>query len=206
MREFNSVQFSHSVMSDSATPWTAAHQASLSITSSRSLPKLMSIESVMPSNHLILCHPLLLPSIFASIRVFSNEELFLHWEAYWVPTVLGNSSFSVLYFCLFILIMGFSRQEYWSGLPFPSPVDHILSDLSTMTHRLGWPHTAWLSFRELDKAVVHVIRLTSFLQLWFQSVCPLMPSLSNAGDLGSNPRLGRFPREWNGYPSMDRRT
>ena len=61
-----------------ATPWTAAHQASLSITKSQSLPKPMSIESVMPSNHLIFCHPLLLPpSIFSSIRVFSNE-LVLH--------------------------------------------------------------------------------------------------------------------------------
>ena len=59
-----------------ATPWTAARQASLSITNSRSLPKLMSIESVMPSNHLILCRPLLLPpSIFPSIRVFSNESV-----------------------------------------------------------------------------------------------------------------------------------
>ena len=62
---------SHSVVSDSATPWTAVRQASLSFTISRSLLKLMSIESVMPSNHLILCHPLLpLPSIFATIRVF----------------------------------------------------------------------------------------------------------------------------------------
>ena len=50
--------------------------------------------------------------------------------------------------------MGFSRQEYWSGLPFPSPGDHTLSDLSTMTVRLGWPHTAWLSFTELDATVV----------------------------------------------------
>ena len=57
-------------MSDSATPWTAARQASLSIANSWSLLKLMSIELVMPSNHLILCHPLLLPSIFLSIRVF----------------------------------------------------------------------------------------------------------------------------------------
>ena len=55
------------------TPWTAARQASLFITNSQSLPKLMSIELVMPSNHLILCCPLLLPSIFLSIRVFSNE-------------------------------------------------------------------------------------------------------------------------------------
>ena len=54
--------------------------------------------------------------------------------AYWAPTDLGSSSFSILSFCLLILFMGFSRQEYWSGLPFPSPVDHILSDLSTMIH------------------------------------------------------------------------
>ena len=68
-----------------ATPWTAAHQASLSITNSRSLTKLMSIELVMPSNHLILCHPLLLmPSIFPSTRVFSNESvLHIRWPKYW---------------------------------------------------------------------------------------------------------------------------
>ena len=81
----SSVQFSHSIVSDSATPWTAAHQASLSITNSLSLLKLMSFESVMPSNHLILCHPLLLlPSIFPSIRVFSNElVLHIRWPKYW---------------------------------------------------------------------------------------------------------------------------
>ena len=67
------------------TPWTAAHQASLSTTNSWSLLKLMSTQSVMPSNHLILCHPLLLlPSIFPSIRVFSNESvLCLRWPKYW---------------------------------------------------------------------------------------------------------------------------
>ena len=67
------------------TPWTAAPQASLSITNSRSLLKLISIESVMPSNHLILCHPLpLLPSIFPSIRVFSHEStLHIRWPKYW---------------------------------------------------------------------------------------------------------------------------
>ena len=67
------------------TPWTAARQAFLSITNSRSLPKPMSIESVVPSNHLILCHPLLLlPSIFPSIRVFSNESvLHIRWPKYW---------------------------------------------------------------------------------------------------------------------------
>ena len=67
------------------TPWTAAHQASLSITNSQSLPRLISIESVMPSNHLILCRPLLLlRSIFPSIRVFSNEPaLRVRWPKYW---------------------------------------------------------------------------------------------------------------------------
>ena len=77
------VQFSPPPVSDSATPWTTAHQASLSITNSRSLPNLMSIESVMLSNYLILCHPLL-PSIFLSIRVFSNESaLHIGWPKYW---------------------------------------------------------------------------------------------------------------------------
>ena len=67
------------------TPWTTARQASLSITNSQSLPKLMSIESVMPPNHLILCHPLLLlPSIFSIIRVYSNESaLRIRWPKYW---------------------------------------------------------------------------------------------------------------------------
>ena len=70
------VQFSRSVLSDSATPWTPARQASLSITNSWSLFKLISIESLMPSNHTILCSPLLLlPSIFPSIRVLSNETV-----------------------------------------------------------------------------------------------------------------------------------
>ena len=70
------VQFNHPVMSSSSTPWTEAHQGSLPFTICRSLLKLMSIESLMPSKHLILCHPLLLlPSIFPSIRVFSSESV-----------------------------------------------------------------------------------------------------------------------------------
>ena len=79
------VQFSCSVVSESATPWNAACQASLSITNSRNWLKLMSTESVMPHNNLILCPPLLLlPSIFPSIRVFSNESvLHIRWPKYW---------------------------------------------------------------------------------------------------------------------------
>ena len=86
--QFSSVQFS-SFQSLSrvrlfATPWIAARQASLPITNSWSLPKLMSIESVMPSSHLILCHPLLPPSIFPSIRVFYNKSvLLIRWPKYW---------------------------------------------------------------------------------------------------------------------------
>ena len=81
--QFNSVQ-SLSRVWLFATPWTAAHQASLSITNTQSLLKLMSIESVMPSNHLTLCPLLLLPSVFPSIRVFSNESaLGISWPRYW---------------------------------------------------------------------------------------------------------------------------
>ena len=82
--QFSSVQ-SFSRVQLFATPWIAAHQASLSTTNSQSLLKLMSTESMMPSNHLILCLPLLLqPSIFPSIRVFSNESvLHIRWSKYW---------------------------------------------------------------------------------------------------------------------------
>ena len=80
----------------------------------------------------------------------------------------GGSSSGVISFCLFILSMGFSRQEYWSGLSFPSPVDNVLSELSSMTHLSsmalqGMAH----SFIELHKAVIHVIILVSFWSLWF---------------------------------------
>ena len=92
MLTFFSVQLSSVAQScpTLCNPMTAARQASLSIANSRSLLKLMSIESVMPSNHLILCYPLLLPSIFPSIRGFSNESiLHIRWPKYW------NFSFSI---------------------------------------------------------------------------------------------------------------
>ena len=89
---FSSVQFSCSVVSNSATPWTAACHASQSVTNSRSLLKLMFIKSVMSSNHLVLYCPLLLPpSIFPSIRVFSNESVLrIRWSKYW------SFSFSII--------------------------------------------------------------------------------------------------------------
>ena len=85
LNTISSVQFSRSVVSDSATLWTAACQTFLSITNSQSSLKLLSIELVMPSNHLILCHLLLLlPSIFPSIRIFSDESVLrIRWPKYW---------------------------------------------------------------------------------------------------------------------------
>ena len=114
---------------------------------------------------------------FGSIHSFFLE-LFLHWSpvAYWAPSDLGSFSFSILSFCLFIVLIGFSRQEYWSGLPFPSPVDHILSNLSSMTRRSWVAPRAWLSFIVRQGCSPRVIRLTSFLWVWYQCVCPLMPS------------------------------
>ena len=85
----------------------------------------------------------------------------------------GKFIFQCPIFLPFHTVHGVVKAKYSSGLPFSSPVDHILSDLSTMTQPL-----ASLSFIELDKAVIHVIRLASCLSLYFQSVCPLIPSLS----------------------------
>ena len=145
LAQFSSVQWLSRVWLF-ATPWAAARQASLSITNSQSLHKVMSIESVMPSNRLL---------------------------TYWAPTDLGSSSFSVISFCLFMLLMGFSRQEYWSGLPLPSPVDHILSELFTTTFA-SWVtlHSMGHSLIELDRGVVSVISLFSFLWLWFSFCLP----------------------------------
>ena len=129
------------------------------------LPWFMDLTFQVPMQYCSLQHRTLLPSpvtsttgcCFCFDSVSSSFlELFLHWApvVYWAPTDLGSSSFSVLSFWLFILFMGFSRQEYWNGLPFPSPVDHILSGLSTMTCPSwvaclqGMAH----SFIELDKA------------------------------------------------------
>ena len=149
------------------TPWTATRQASLSFSISQSLLRLMSIESVMPSNHLMLCCPLLLPSIFPRINVFSSESaLCIRWPKYWsfsfsilsmniqdwlplglsglislqskgLSRVFSNTHCTCMHICFSRvqlcatpwtaahqapLSTGFSRQEYWSGLPFPSPI------------------------------------------------------------------------------------
>ena len=146
------------------------------------VPWFMDLTFQLPMQYCSLQHQTLHPSpvtsttghcfCFFSISSFFLKLFLCHSPVtYWAPTDLGSSSFSVLSFCLFILFRGFSSQEYWSGLPFPSPVGRVLSELSTMTH-LSWValHGMAHSFIELDKAVVHVVRLVSFLWLWF-SVC-----------------------------------
>ena len=156
----------------------------ISCLSTSNLPWFMDLTFQVPTQYCSLQHWILLPSpvtstngcyfCFASFSSFFLE-LFFHWfpVAFWAPTDLGSSSFSVLPFCLFIRFVGFSRQEYWSGLPFPSPVDHILLEVSTMTP-LSWValHGMAHSFIELDKAVVHMIRLFSFLWFWFSFYLP----------------------------------
>ena len=137
----------------------------ISCLTTSNLPWFMDLTFQVPMPYCSLLHWTLLVSsvtsttgchfCFGSIPSFFLE-LFLHWSpvAYLAPTDLGSSSFSILSYWLFILFVGFARQEYWSGLPFPSPVDHILSDLSTMTNPswvAPWP---WLGFIELDKAAV----------------------------------------------------
>ena len=105
-------------------------------------------------------------------------ELFLHWSpvAYWAPADLGRSSFSVQSLSFSYFSWGSQCKNTEVICHSLLPVDHILSELSTMTH------TSWVALHdmthniELDKAVVCVVRLASFLWLWFQCVCPLMPS------------------------------
>ena len=125
-----------------ATPWTAARQASLSITNSRSLLKLMSIESVMPSNHLILCCPLLLPpSIFPSIRVFSNESvLHIRWPKYWsfIFSISSSNEYSGL----------ISFRIDWFGLP---AVQGTIKSL-LQYHSLQAPILNFLKRLTLEKA------------------------------------------------------
>ena len=115
-------------------------------------------------------HPQL-GTVFAWLRLFILSGVISPLISGSILGTYQPGEFSVISFCLFILFVGFSRQEYWSGLPFPTPVDHFLSELSTMTRpsRVAL-HSMAHGFIELDKAVVHVIRLVSFLWLWF-SVC-----------------------------------
>ena len=136
------------MVSDSATPWIPACQASLSITNSRSLLKLMSIKSVMPCNHLILCHPLLLlPSICSSIRVFSNESvLHIRWPKYWSFSFSISSSNE----CLGLLSF---RMDWFDLLEVPGTLKSLLQHHSSKASIL-W-HSAFL-----------IVQLTSIHDYW----------------------------------------
>ena len=117
---------------------------------------------------LLWLHPFILSGVISSL--ISSSILGTYWS--------GEFLFQHPIILPFVLFMGFLRQEYWSGLPFLLQWTTFCQTSPAWPGHLGWPHTAWLSFIELDKAVVHVIRLASCLWLWFQSVCPLMSSHS----------------------------
>ena len=153
----------------------------ISCMTTSNLPWFMDLTFQVPMQYCSLQHQtLLLSSVtstagycfcFGSIPSFFLE-LFLHSSpiAYWAPTDLGSSSFSILSFCLSYCSWGSqARLLKWFAITFPYGAQWTTFCQTSPpwpTH-LGWPHTAWLSFIELDKAVVHVIRLTSFLWLWF---------------------------------------
>ena len=168
-----SIQFSRSVVSDSATPWTEAHQASLSMTNSQSLLKLMPAESVMSSHHLILCHPLLLLlSIFPSIRVFSSESvLCIKWSKYW------SFGFSI------------SPSNEYSGL-----ISLGWTGEWTLRMRL------LISPGTLDSSLCFIYPRILHNVLCFPCGSTGKESACNAGDLGSIPGLGRSLGEAKGYP------
>ena len=147
---FSSVQFNLSVVSNSLqTPWTAAYQASLSITNSRSLLKLVSTELVMPSNHLILCHLLLLPpSIFPSIRVFSNESVLrIRWLKYWSFSISPSNEYS---------------SEYSGLIPFR--MDWL--DLAVQGTRDSSPSPQFKSINSSVLSFLYSPTLTSILDHW----------------------------------------
>ena len=177
--KFTPVHFS------SLIPKMSMFTLAISCLTTSNLPSYVNLTFQVPMQYCSLQHQTLLLSPVTSTTgcsFFSGSvssfflELFLYSSpvAYWAPTNLGSSSFSVISFSPFILFMGFSREEYWSGLPFPSPVDHVLSELSTITCQ-SWValHVMAHSFIELDKAVVSVISVVSFLQLWFFSLSAL---------------------------------
>ena len=150
----------------------------ISCLTASNLPWFMDLTFQVPMQYCSLQHHTLLSPVISTTWYhfhFGSASSFLlelfpcfSQGAYWASTDLGSSSFSVLSFCLFILFTGLSRQEYLSGLSVPSPVGHVFSKLPTMTHP-SWVALCSMAhnFVELDKAVVHVISLISFLWLWF---------------------------------------
>ena len=151
------------------TPWTAAHQASLSITNSQSLLKLTSIESVMPSNHLILCRPFLPPpSIFSSIRVFSNESVLrIRWPKYW------SISFSIS-----------PSNEYSRLISFQMDWLDLLAVQGTLKSLLQHHGSKVVNTVQMfNSSILQRFKIPKFLK---------KPTPANARDMGSIPGLGRF--------------
>ena len=143
------LQFSRSVVSDSGTAWTVARWACLSITNFRSLPKLMSIDSVMPSSHLILCRPLLPPSIFPSIRVFSSESVLrIRWPKDW------SFSFSISLSNEYSGLIS-SKMDWWDLLA-------VLGTLkSLLQHHISKASTLWRSAFQSVRAKSHTLQPSS---------------------------------------------
>ena len=159
---------------------------SISCLTTSNLPWFMDLTLQVPMQYYSSQHQTLLLSSVTSttgryVRFGSASlfflDLFLHSSliAYWALTYLGVQFFSVISSLPFHIFMGFSRQEHWNGFPFPSPVDHILAELSPMTG-LSWVvlHSMTHGFTELDKAVIHVISWLAFCNCGFHSVCPLV--------------------------------
>ena len=175
-----------------AIPWTLACQASLSITNSQSLPKLMSIDSVMPSNHLILCPPLLLPpSIFPSIRVFSNESLLcVRWPKYW------SFSFNI------------SPSKNYHSVQFSSVTQSCLTLCDPMNHSTpGLPVQNQLP----EFTQTHVHRVSDAIQPSHPLSSPFPPAFNLSQDqsfLNESVLLIRWPKYWsfsfNISPSSER--
>ena len=158
--------FSGSVVSDSATPWTAAHQASLSFTTSQSLLKLMSFESVNPSNHLILCHPLFLPSIFLSFRVFSNESaLCIRWLKYW------SFSFSIKLSNEYSGLISFKTDQF-DLLVVQGPLKSLLQNHSSNLSSLQCSAFFMIQLSHPYMTTGKIIALT--IQTFISKVVPLL--------------------------------
>ena len=182
MSKFSSVQ-SLSRVWLFVTPWTAAHQASLSITNSRSLPKLMSIESVMPSSYFILCRPLLPPSIFPSNRVFSSEStLCMRWPKYWSCNFIispSNEHPGLISFRMDWLDLLAVQGALKSLLQNHSSIASILCHSAFFTVQLSYPYMttgktiALTRWTFVGKVMSLVFNMLSRLVITFQGVSVL---------------------------------
>ena len=177
---YNTVQFSRSVVSWTATPWTAACQASLSVTNSWSLLKLMSIESVMPSSHLILCCPLLLlPSILPSIRVFSNDPVLrIRWPEY--CTIQPVNKFTIWMLVSLLLPLCFKHLLTWFYICIRIPRTYLPTRESEYTllrvkGALTRCHWGRCQARDLNTSCEHIFLCLNFTFCIQIQQCPLSP-------------------------------